>query len=102
MKIRVYAYSSRETYTTWKPRVVAQLVLIVSLRFHRLDEMRVPLRRSGEVFICLARFRRRVGINSEQPTQVTVTRVTRLPAHCMSRPDLVSLGGDVTICNNYV
>ena len=69
MKIRVYAYSSRETYATWKPRVVVQLVLIVSLRVHRLDEMRVPLGRSGAVFICLARSRQRVGINSEQPTQ---------------------------------
>lgn len=69
VKIRAYAYSSRETYATWKPRVVAQLVLIVSLGFHRLDGMRVPLGPSGAVFIFLARFRRRVGINSGQPTQ---------------------------------
>jgi len=49
VKRRVDAHNSRETYATWKTRVVEQLVLIVSLRFHRLDGMRVPLRPSGAV-----------------------------------------------------
>ena len=104
VKIRVYAYSSRETYATWKPRVVAQLVLIVNLVFHRLYGMGVPLGPSGAGFICFV-WQGSAGESEsivDNPLRVTVTRVTRLPGHCMSRPDLVSLGGDVTICGNYV